>query len=77
MEGEMIIFEVLKIRNGWNIKGTWIDPGGGDIPAQPRTETLYCREINEIANVLVEWANNGFEAAFQTLQEILKLKEAK
>lgn len=72
----MILFEVLKIRNGWNIKGTWVDPGGADIAPQPRTETLYCREINDIANVMVAWADKGFEAAYQALQEILRLKEA-
>ena len=71
-----MLFEVRVIRNGWNIKGSWIEPGGGDVPPQPRMEELYCREINEIANVMVTWANKGFEAAYQTLQEILRLKEA-
>jgi len=71
-----MIFQVTKIHNGWNIQGAWTDPGGGEIPPQPRIETLYCREINDVGNVMVEWANKGFEAAYQTLKEILRLKEA-
>jgi len=71
-----MLFEIVKIRNGWNIKGSWIEPGGGDFSPQPRIETLYCKEISEIANVLVAWAAGGFEEAFKCLQEILKLKEA-
>ena len=71
-----MIFEVRKIHNGWEIKGAWTDPGGGGIEAQPRIETLYCREINEIANVMVTWADKGFEEALKTLQELLRLKEA-
>ena len=71
-----MLFEVKRIHNGWEIKGVWIEPGGGGIQSEPRTETLYCREINEIANVMVSWVNDGFEAAYQTLQEILRLKEA-
>jgi len=76
MEGKMI-FEIVKIRNGWNIKCSWMEPGGASYPPEPRMETLYCREINEIANVMVIWANEGFDAAFRTLQEILNSKEDK
>jgi len=76
MEGKMI-FQVTKIHNGWNIQASWTEPGGGEIPPQPRLETLYCKEMNEIANVMVVWAKDGFEAAFQTLQAILTTKEAK
>lgn len=69
-------FEILKIRNGWNITGIWIEPGGGDVPPQPMTETLYCKEISQIANVLIAWADGGFNAAFACLQDILNQKEA-
>lgn len=72
-----MFFEITRISNGWSIKGSWVDPGGAGIPEQPRIETLYCKEINEIASVLIEWAKNGFDAAFMALQEILKLKEDK
>ena len=71
-----MIFEVRKIHNGWEIKGTWIEPGGGGLEAQPRTETLYCREISVLAGVMVVWTKKGFEFAYQTLQEILQKEEA-
>lgn len=71
----MLSFEVTKIANGWELKGSWIDPGGGDYPARPRSETLYCKDLNILANTLVIFAQQGFEVALAFLQRKIKEKE--
>lgn len=70
-----MIFEVTQIRNGWEVKGSWIEPGGGDYHPRPLIETLYCRDIATAASLQVHWATSGFDEAFRWLQEQNSKKE--
>ena len=63
-------FEVIKIKNGWTLKGNWIEPAGGDMPARPMSETLAIRDIATVGVIQGVWFNEGFDQAFQMLRKL-------